>query len=319
MHFCGRCGLLQAPNVTTCPRCGAAITPDGGLEGQSAYDGTIITAPDKTELSRGSSGSKPGLVQEPTQFAGYDSQTQRVTAGGNAPVSPSRPDLSFPDHSKQTPVPPPPPVHMSRSGAPFPTTERGSYPGAVFPSGQGNLVPPPHKAKGNGALLVILLILFLVMAVGATTVVFIIGPSRVVEVVTGGGGATQPTAPPPTSQVSTPVPPTPASTPTPEQQAQAVIASYYSAINSKDYQTAYNLWVNYPDSYQNFANGFSNTQHDDYQFGQVLQQSDGTVQVNITLVATTTSSQQTTYQGYYIVGQQSDGSWKIVKGKLSQV
>lgn len=319
MYFCGHCGLIQAPNVKTCPRCGAAVTPGGGPEGQNAYDGTIITAPGKTELSEGSSGSKPDLVREPTQFAGYDSQTERIAAGGNTPVSPSGPDMPFPGQSKQAFVPPPPPVHMSRSGAQFPTTEGGSYPGAVFPSGQGNLLPASQKTNGNGALLVILLILFLVMVVGATTVIFIIGPGRVVEVVTGGGGSTQPTAPPPTSQASTPVLPTPTPTPTSEQQAQSVITSYYSAINSKDYRTAYNLWENYPDSYQNFANGFSNTQHDDYQFGQVLQQSDGTVQVNITLVATTTSSQQSTYQGYYIVGQQSDGSWKIVKGKLSQV
>jgi hypothetical protein len=131
------------------------------------------------------------------------------------------------------------------------------------------------------------------------------------------GGATQPTVIPSTSQASTPTQPTP--TLTPEQRAQSVIASYYSAINSKDYQTAYNLWVNYPDSYQNFANGFADTQHDDYQFGQVLQQSDGTMQVNVTLVATSTSYQQTTYQGYYIVGQQPDGSWKIVTASISEV
>jgi hypothetical protein len=160
------------------------------------------------------------------------------------------------------------------------------------------------------------------MAVGATTAVFAIGPDKVVQMVRG--GAVQPTAIPPTPQASTPTLPTPTSTPptptlTSEQQAQSVVASYYSAINSKDYQTAYNLWVNYPDSYQNFANGFSDTQHDDYQFGQILQQSDGTVQVNVTLVATSTSYQQTTYQGYYIVGQQSDGTWKIVTASMTKV
>jgi hypothetical protein len=112
--------------------------------------------------------------------------------------------------------------------------------------------------------------------------------------------------------------PTPTPTPTAQQQAQAVIDRYFTAINNKDYQTAYNLWANYPDTYQNFANGFADTQHDDHQFGQVLQQSDGTVKVNITLIATSTSSQQTTYQGYYIVGQQSDGSWKIVTASMNQ-
>jgi hypothetical protein len=150
--------------------------------------------------------------------------------------------------------------------------------------------------------------------------------------VRGGGTNPQPTSIPPTAQTpnptspaSTAVPPTPTPqvptpTPTPaaQQQAQLVIDHYYTAINNKDYQTAYNLWVNYPDSYQNFVNGFADTKHDDYQIGQVLPQSDGTVQVNLTLVATSNSSQQTNYQGYYIVGQQSDGSWKITRGSLQQ-
>jgi hypothetical protein len=125
--------------------------------------------------------------------------------------------------------------------------------------------------------------------------------------------------PTPTTEVPTPtsVPPTPNTTP--QQQGQAVITHYYTAINNKDYQTAYNLWVNNPDSYQTFADGFATTQHDDYQFGQILRQSDSSVQVNVTLVATSTSSQQTTYQGYYIVEQQSDGSWKIVTAHMQAV
>lgn len=330
MNFCGHCGLLQPPDVRVCPRCGMAVTPDGGAEGQIANDNTIISTPDKTELSRGAaSNTQTDLMQGPTQFSGYNSQTQGIEQGNNTPIPPYGQHTSFPGYYVQNFIPPPPPVPLSHSGSEFPTTERGPYPGPVFPTGQGPMPPPilPQKTKSNAAVWVMVLILFLVVAtVSATTAVFVIGPSRVAQIVRGGGVATQPTAIPSTSQASTPVlptptpqVPTPSPTVAPEQQAQSVIANYFSAINSKDYQTAYNLWVNYPDSYQNFANGFSDTQRDDYQFGQVLQQGDGTVQVNITLVATSTSSQQTTYQGYYIVGPQSDGSWKIVKASLHQV
>ncbi|MEO7021404.1 MAG: protein kinase [Ktedonobacteraceae bacterium] len=106
---------------------------------------------------------------------------------------------------------------------------------------------------------------------------------------------------------------------TPEQQAQSVIERYYAAINNKDYQTAYALWPNYPDTYQAFANGFANTSHDDYQIGSISLQNDGTVQVNITIIATSTSAQQTTYQGYYIVGLQPDNSWKIVGTNVQKI
>lgn len=112
--------------------------------------------------------------------------------------------------------------------------------------------------------------------------------------------------------------PKPTPPPTPEQQAQSVITSYYAAINNTDYQTAYNLWSE-KGNYQTFVNGFADTKHDDYQFGQVSRQSDGTVQVDITLVVTATSSQRTTYSGYYIVGLQSDGTWKIIRGSLTRM
>ena len=130
--------------------------------------------------------------------------------------------------------------------------------------------------------------------VGATTALLVVGPSRLLQMVRGGTLAPQITPAPPTSQAPTPPPALPTPTaqlfPTPEQQAQSVIDHYYTAINSKDYQTAYNLWLNYPDTYQNFANGFANTSYDSYTFGNTVQQSDGTVQVDLTIIATSTAS-----------------------------
>jgi hypothetical protein len=319
MAFCGHCGLLQPPNVMTCPRCGFAVIPDEESRGQNVDNPTVISTLDK-EQSRRSYSSQPGLVQEPNR---YNSQTQGAEQGANAP---------FPRYYGQTPIPVPPPGYRSQSDSGHSTIQEGPYPGAVFPTDRAPIWP--QRTKSGGTLLIVLLILFLVGAiVGATTAVFAIGPDRISQIVRGSGVTPQPTVIPPTSQASTPtlstptpqvatptpIPPTPTPTLTPEQQGKSVVAHYYNAINSKDYQTAYNLWVNYPDSYQNFANGFANTQRDDYQFGQVLLRGDGTVQVYITLVATSTSYQQTMYQGYYIVGQQSDGSWKIVNASMSKV
>ncbi len=322
MAFCGHCGLLQPPNVMYCSRCGFAVTPDEESTGQNADNPTIISAPEKTEQSRGPSTSQPGLGQGPNQFVGYNNQTQRAEQGANTPL---------PGYYGQTPIPVSPPGYISRSDGGPSTTQEGPYPGyvpgAVFPD-------RAQQAKSRGALWIVLLILFLVGAmVGVITAVFAIGPERALQIVGGSGATAQPTVIPPTSPASTPILPTPTpqvSTPTPvsptptpaltpEQQGKSVIDRYYTSINNKDYQTAYNLWVNYPQTYEDFANGFADTQHDDYQFGQVLLQSDGTVQVNVTLVATSTSYQETTYQGYYTVGQQSDGSWKIIAASMSKV
>lgn len=332
MAFCGQCGLLLPPNVTTCPRCGMAVTPVGGSEGQHADDATIVSESlEKTQESIYPHGPKPDLVQEPDQFAGYYNQTQGVKQGEHTPTPSVGQNTPFPRYYTQDPLPPP--GYISHSGREFLTTQEGSNPGPVFPTGPGTLPPsiPLQKTRSGGNLWVTLLILFLLgITVGITAVVAVIGPTRVLQVVSGSGMTPQPTSIAPTPQVPTPTPipptpqgPTPTPVPptpnlTPEQQAQAVIDRYYAAINNKDYQTAYNLWVNYPTSEQDFANGFANTKHDDHQFGQVILQNDGTVQAYITLIATSTRDQQTTYQGYYIVGQQSDGSWKIMTASLNK-
>jgi hypothetical protein len=148
--------------------------------------------------------------------------------------------------------------------------------------------PLTSKTKSRRTLLVILLIIFLIggTAIGATITIFIVKMT----------------------------PPTPILTD--EQQAQSVIDRYYTALNNADYRTAYGLWAK-ESSYQDFVSGFADTKRDEYQFGQISRQSDGTVQVNVTIVAISTSSQRKTYQGYYVVGKQPDGSWKIMAGELN--
>ncbi len=119
----------------------------------------------------------------------------------------------------------------------------------------------------------------------------------------------------------TPTPPTPS----PTQQARAVVQQYYDDINKQDYHAAYNLWgtdpQNPPPTYDQFASGYANTQHDDISFGTITPNANGTVTVDLTIVAmetTSTGTVKSTYQGSYVVGQQN-GAWKLLKGSFSKV
>ena len=119
--------------------------------------------------------------------------------------------------------------------------------------------------------------------------------------------------------------PTPTPTLSPSQQATAVVQNYYDDINNHNYQAAYNLLgSNFQSShpYNQFASGYANTVHDNLTTGTVTAQSDGTFNVPATVIATenNTSGQgthQSTYQGYYIVGQ-VNGTLKILSANISQ-
>jgi serine/threonine protein kinase len=113
-------------------------------------------------------------------------------------------------------------------------------------------------------------------------------------------------------------------TQSPVQQAQQVIRSYYAAINEQRYQDAYNLWGHAYQSSQpfdQFAKGFSTTQHDTIVIQGSKQLADGTVQVAVILYATNkqnAGSVINTYQGNYTVGQE-DGTWKLLDSSLAPV
>jgi hypothetical protein len=318
MAFCGQCGFLLLPDAVTCPRCNSAVTSKWAVADKNANTPTIISHPN-TEIS---SSSKPDLVQEANQSVDDKTEAQRTEQSKHTPIPPTIQYPSSAGYHTQPPIVSPPSGqdYMTENSRDCASTQRASYPDYVFPTDPTYPPPvPPHKTKNWAVRLVTLFILFLV---GALTVVLIIEPGWIIQMVRGGGSITPQTTPvAPTSQVPTSEPSTPTgqSSPTPEQQAQSVVDRYYTAINSKDYQTAYNLWLNYPQSYQKFANGFSDTSHDDYTFGNIVQQSQGKVQVNITITATSTSYQQMSYQGYYIVEQQQDGSWKMISAKIHKV
>lgn len=121
--------------------------------------------------------------------------------------------------------------------------------------------------------------------------------------------------------------PTPAvtSTPTssPSQLAQAVIQRYYNDINQRNYQDAYQLWGSSYQSqqtYDQFTAGYANTLRDAITIVQVTPQSDGTVQVQMTINATeqgTSGNVTKVFQGYYTVGQEQ-GAWKLLSAHFQQ-
>ena len=73
----------------------------------------------------------------------------------------------------------------------------------------------------------------------------------------------------------------------------------------------------------NSASGYANTEHDNLTAGTVTALSDGTFNVPATVVATEDNvpgpgTHQSTYQGYYIVGQEN-GTLKILSANFSKV
>ena len=120
--------------------------------------------------------------------------------------------------------------------------------------------------------------------------------------------------------------PTPTPTLSPSQQAAVVVQNYYDDINSRNYQAAYSLLGSQFQSshpYAQFSSGYANTVHDNLTAGTVTALSDGTFNVPATVVATEDNvpgpgTHQSTYQGYYIVGQEN-GTLKILSANFSKV
>lgn len=104
---------------------------------------------------------------------------------------------------------------------------------------------------------------------------------------------------------------------TPAQQARATIKQYFDDINQFNYQGAYQIWgASYQSShpYAQFANGYTNTKHDDYVFQGITPLADGTVKVGIRFYATEEGASGTSIQGFqgsYVVGKEN-GQWRIL-------
>ncbi len=137
---------------------------------------------------------------------------------------------------------------------------------------------------------------------------------------------THTTASTPTATSTAASTPTATSTPTLSQQATVVVQHYYDDINSRDYQAAYSLLGSQfqsSQSYNQFVSGYAHTEHDNLSTSAVTALSDGTFNVPATVVATEDNvpgpgTHQSTYQGYYIVGQEN-GTLKILSANFSKV
>jgi hypothetical protein len=108
------------------------------------------------------------------------------------------------------------------------------------------------------------------------------------------------------------------------QQAQSLVGQYYCYWNEGDYHLAYNLlgsayrdqypWQD-PDGPPAFR--YSDTSHSDVTDDNVDTSPDGTFQVHITDKATETNG-ISTYTGYFIVGKDKDGTWRLLEPHLAR-
>ncbi|HVB22618.1 MAG TPA: hypothetical protein VNG51_11780 [Ktedonobacteraceae bacterium] len=348
MLFCGQCGLQLAPGSTACPRCGSVTQPAlPPLDNPHSDDLTIKSDPrlplqqppialDNPYSEDPTIASDPGLPQ-------YPPRTPFPQSPGYSPISPT-PGSSNPypmGYAPGTPTPSPLPTErVSHPG--IPGYPNNIPPGSVdystqhmqdtrFPP-QGNLNYPPSTpgytdfaragdvpplqeqppAKRNKGGFVFFLLALLIIASAVT--IFFLKPTWLF------GNPNTPQTPSITGTTASAtatatLTATPTSGPSGVQQAQATAQSYYTDINNRDYQSAYNLWLSYPQSEAQFANGFTNTIQDSLTITSASQLPDGTVQVFITLVAQNTTG-TTTYSGYYII-QLHNGSWMIQRGHLA--
>jgi Asp-tRNA(Asn)/Glu-tRNA(Gln) amidotransferase B subunit len=71
-------------------------------------------------------------------------------------------------------------------------------------------------------------------------------------------------------------------------QAQALVQQYYADINQRDYPAAYNLWgpdMQASQKYCDFVEGYAKTKHVDVTSISASEQSDGTMNVDVTINA----------------------------------
>lgn len=354
MLFCGQCGLQLAPGSTTCPRCGTATQPGLPQDNQYLDDPTIASNPrlplhlpatplDNPHAEDPTIASDPRLPLHPQQtpFPQTPSQPPYVSGPGSSnPYSigqvPSTPPRGasypgFPGYPNNPSYPgnvPPAGIDNStqqmqdtRFPAPGSVYYPPSTPGyAPFASGAApappSQEPPPARRRKGGLFIFLLVLLIIIASVSALIYVkpsWLFGNSGIAQTTPTTVTATA-TATSTATATATPTA-TATSGPTAVQQAQTTVQTYYTDINNKDYQGAYNLWLNYPQTEPQFASGFANTIQDTITITGATQLPDSTVKVSVILVAQSTTG-TTTYSGYYIV-ELFNGNWMFLKASLN--
>jgi hypothetical protein len=302
MTFCGQCGLQLAPGETRCPRCGTLVEPE--------FHMTNAPGPAEVREANAPTTQSPSLLgRQPQSSMGSSMQPSQQKL-----VLPSMPDNT---HDQGYAIQSAYDATMRQPGAPG-TQMRNSYPSYTqSPAGfrQGNRQyqdyqqypvqhdSDTHIAKGRTTALVLILLglLFILIAL----VLFILQHNGTLA---HNNNTTS-------NSVTTTAPVT--------QRARVLIQNYYAHINSHAYREAYQLWkpgANKQD-FVSFKNGFQNTLKDHLTINDVAEQGDGTIKVSVTVDATETThntgTHYSTYQGYYIVEPQSNGTVEIINGILN--
>ncbi len=211
----------------------------------------------------------------------------------------------------------------------FPASGSVQYPPstpsyAPFASGTPAVPPPqepPPARRSNGGFIIFLLALLIIIAsVSALFYVrptWLFGNSGIAQTTPTTITATATATAAATATATATATPTATATtgPTAIQLAQTTVQTYYTDINNKDYQGAYNLWLTYPQSEAQFASGFANTIQDTLTITGATQLPDGTVNVSVNVVAQSTTG-TTTYSGFYII-EMYNGNWMILRGHLA--
>ena len=103
------------------------------------------------------------------------------------------------------------------------------------------------------------------------------------------------------------------------------LASYYSAINMRDYRRAYRFWDSPPSSFEQFARGFADTDR-----VRLLVEPSTTVEgaagsayveISTVVVATTRNGSERVFAGCYVLRRSNvqDRGWQIYRADVSPV
>jgi hypothetical protein len=277
MNFCGQCGFQLAPNDIRCPNCGASS--DSGSATPSSPSSEYL--PDDATIASPRYAADPESQYDTQQVQPAVVQQKLVLGPGPYPTSQQANEatamISAPSYP---PIQPPVP-----------------YPPQYPPIPQPQPQPQRKSPRATGLIFIFLGLLLILSAL----VLFALQHNGII------GGPNQLQVNPPTSVARTPI-----------EQARSVVTRYYANVNARDYLAAYRLWKNNTEKFADFRNGYHNTQHTEVTFGAAYMQSATVAYLPVTVTATEINpSKQSTYNGYYTVERQNDGTWLILDGNLT--
>ncbi|HEX6718376.1 MAG TPA: hypothetical protein VF088_14820 [Pyrinomonadaceae bacterium] len=105
----------------------------------------------------------------------------------------------------------------------------------------------------------------------------------------------------------------------------ATLASYYNAINTRDYHRAYSFWETPSSSFEEFARGFAGTEH-----VRILVEPSPRIEgaagsafadISTIVVATTRGGKERVFAGCYVLRRSNvqDRGWMIYRANVSKV